>query len=138
MQHPGFIDHILDELQHGLQTSHLRPPRGPRAYPGQNIKEVALSESEKRHAIGLMRVNNAGEVAAQGLYRGQATTARQAAISAAMRQAAAEENEHLYWCQRRLNELGGQRSRLDGIWYWGSFMIGALAGAATAAVTGND
>ena len=77
-----------------------------------------------------MRVNNAGEVAAQGLYRGQALTARAAATGAAMEQAAAEENEHLNWCQRRLDELNARRSLLDGVWYCGSFAIGALAGAA--------
>jgi ubiquinone biosynthesis monooxygenase Coq7 len=77
-----------------------------------------------------MRVNNAGEVAAQGLYRGQALTARKQAQSAAMIAAAEEENEHLNWCQRRLSELDHRRSLLDGVWYWGSFTIGALAGAA--------
>ena len=77
-----------------------------------------------------MRVNNAGEVAAQGLYRGQALTARKQAQSEAMIAAAQEENEHLNWCQRRLSELGQRRSLLDGVWYWGSFTIGALAGAA--------
>ena len=47
-----------------------------------------------------------------------------------MHEAAAEENEHLNWCQRRLSELGQSRSLLDGVWYWGSFTIGALAAAA--------
>ena len=89
-----------------------------------------MSAAERAHAAGLMRVNNAGEVAAQGLYRGQACTARAAATGESMQRAAEEENEHLNWCQQRLDELDRGRSLLDGAWYWGSFAIGALAGLA--------
>jgi ubiquinone biosynthesis monooxygenase Coq7 len=130
MRNLSITDRLIDELQHGLQTCHVRPPQGPRAYPARGIDEAELSDAEQRHIAGLMRVNNAGEVAAQGLYRGQAATARQAAVGEAMQRAADEENEHLNWCQRRLDELGQRRSLLDGVWYWGSFTIGALAGAA--------
>ncbi len=54
-----------------------------------------------------MRVNHAGEVAAQALYRGQALTARNAEAATAMSQAAAEEKDHLAWCEQRIAELGG-------------------------------
>ena len=130
MRHLSLTDRLIDELQHGLRTSHLRPSKGARPYPANELAETELSVAEQRHVAGLMRVNNAGEVAAQGLYRGQALTARKAAVSAAMQQAAEEENEHLDWCQQRLEELNQRRSLLDGVWYWGSFTIGALAGAA--------
>lgn len=130
MRQLSLTDRLLDELQHGLSTCHLRPPAAERAYPAENAETEQLSEQERAHIAGLMRVNNAGEVAAQGLYRGQALSARQQAISDAMNQAAEEENEHLNWCQRRLSELDHRRSLLDGVWYWGSFTIGALAGAA--------
>ena len=76
-----------------------------------------------------MRVNHAGEVAAQALYQGQALTAGDPAVSAVMRHAAAEENDHLAWCEMRLQELGGRASLLNPVWYLGSFAIGALAGA---------
>ena len=76
-----------------------------------------------------MRVNHAGEVAAQALYQGQALTARDAAVAAAMHHAAAEENDHLGWCELRLRELKGRTSALNPLWYAGSFAIGALAGA---------
>ena len=128
MRHLSITDRLIEELQHGLQTSHLRPAKGARSYPGNAHAEAELSVEEQRHVAGLMRVNNAGEVAAQGLYRGQALTAREAAVSTAMHQAAEEENEHLDWCQQRLGELNQRRSLLDGAWYWGSFAIGALAG----------
>jgi len=76
-----------------------------------------------------MRVNHSGEVAAQALYRGQALTSRDEGIAAAMRHAAAEEADHLAWCNQRLKELNGRTSVLNPIWYAGSFAIGALAGA---------
>ncbi len=130
MRRLSLTDRLLDELQHGIETCHLRPGASARAYPAEDLPECELSARERAHVAGLMRVNNAGEVAAQGLYRGQALGARDPAVGAAMRDAAAEENEHLAWCQRRLAELGARRSLLDGFWYWGSFSIGALAGAA--------
>ena len=125
----NIVDNLIDELQHGLKTCHVRPPSQERPYPAKDIDQDPLSESEQSHVGGLMRVNNAGEVAAQGLYRGQGLTARDAKISSAMQSAADEENEHLDWCQRRLGELKQKRSKFDGIWYWGSFTIGAVAGA---------
>ena len=124
------IDSLLDELQHGLKTCHLQPPLQQRPYPASKLDQAPLCDNEQRHVAGLMRVNNAGEVAAQGLYRGQSLTARDPAIKAAMIAAANEENEHLNWCQQRLFELKRKRSKLDGIWYWGSFTIGAIAGIA--------
>jgi len=130
MRRLSLADRLLDELQHGLNTSHRRPAAAARAYPADDLDSAELSPQELSRAAGLMRVNNAGEVAAQGLYRGQALTAREQAISAAMNEAAEEENEHLNWCQRRLAELHQPRSLFDGVWYWGSFTIGALAGAA--------
>ncbi len=130
MRRLSFTDRLLCELQHGLSTSHLRPAASPRAYPADSVESGELSTAEVAHVAGLIRVNNAGEVAAQGLYRGQALTAREQALSTAMNEAAEEENEHLNWCQRRLSELKQPRSLLDGVWYWGSFTIGALAGTA--------
>jgi len=128
-QNTGLIDRLLEELQHGLNTCHTRPPDHARPYPAKSISADDLSEQEQNQVAGLMRVNNAGEVAAQGLYRGQALTARDMRVSSSMEIAAEEENEHLNWCQRRLSELNSNRSKLDGVWYWGSFGIGAFAGA---------
>ena len=129
LQKLSLIDTLIDEFQHGLKTCQLRPFTDARSYPGTTIKEPILSDAEQQHAAGLMRVNNAGEVAAQGLYRGQAFSAHDPKTSDTMRAAAEEENEHLNWCQQRLSELGESRSKLDGIWYAGSFTIGSIAGA---------
>jgi ubiquinone biosynthesis monooxygenase Coq7 len=77
-----------------------------------------------------MRVNHAGEVAAQALYAGQALTAKGAATQTAMLDAVQEEADHLAWCSQRIGELGGRTSVLNPLWYAGSFAIGALAGLA--------
>ena len=87
-----------------------------------------LGESQRAESARLMRVNHSGEVAAQALYQGQAFTADDPAVSAAMRHAAAEEADHLAWCELRLRELKGRTSVLNPLWYAGSFAIGALAG----------
>ncbi len=75
-----------------------------------------------------MRVNHAGEVSAQGLYRGQALTAKLPDVRTQMERAAQEENDHLNWCERRLCELDTHKSLLNPLWYWGSFSLGAAAG----------
>ncbi len=77
----------------------------------------------------LMRVNHTGEVCAQALYNGQALTAHNAQIADALKQASAEETEHLAWCEKRIKDLGGRTSVLNPLWYAGSFALGALAGA---------
>ena len=57
-------------------------------------------------------------------------TARSAATRDHLRQAAAEEGDHLAWCRTRLRELDGRESLLNPLWYAGSFGIGMLAGLA--------
>ena len=98
-----------------------------RAEPGSASQ---LDAAQKLRSAALMRVNHAGEVAAQALYAGHAVTARDARVRAAMLQAAAEEGEHLHWCRQRVGELDSHVSYLTPAWYFGSFAIGALAGAA--------
>jgi ubiquinone biosynthesis monooxygenase Coq7 len=124
----SFLDRCIIELEHGLRTCQIKPAGGKRPYPARQQPVPELNEPETSHVAGLMRINNAGEVAAQGLYRGQALNARNKNIKNDMLAAAEEENEHLNWCQTRLDELGAKRSLLDPVWYWGSFVIGATAG----------
>ncbi len=88
-----------------------------------------METADRLESARLMRVNHAGEVAAQALYQGQALTARDATVAGAMRRAASEEMDHLAWCEQRLEELNGRTSVLNPLWYAGSFAIGALAGA---------
>jgi ubiquinone biosynthesis monooxygenase Coq7 len=100
-----------------------------RAYPDAGLPEADMSEAERRHAAGLMRVNHSGEVCAQALYQGQALTARNPDAARALLEASDEETEHLAWCEKRLEELGSHKSVLNPLWYAGSFALGALAGA---------
>jgi len=99
-----------------------------RAYPAQEVAGVPLDDLQRRHAAGLMRVNHAGEVAAQALYHAQSLTARSPRLRRQLSRAADEESDHLRWCRRRLTELGSRPSVLDPCWYFGSFVIGVAAG----------
>jgi ubiquinone biosynthesis monooxygenase Coq7 len=75
-----------------------------------------------------MRVNHAGEVAAQALYQGHAAVARDKSVEEQMKHAADEEFDHLAWCEERIRELGYEPSRLSPVWYAGAFAIGAASG----------
>jgi ubiquinone biosynthesis monooxygenase Coq7 len=75
-----------------------------------------------------MRVNHAGEVAAQGLYQGHAAVARDSVVQQQMSDAADEERDHLGWCEERLAELGSRPSLFSPIWYAGAYAIGAASG----------
>jgi len=86
-----------------------------------------LTDAEKHTSASLMRVNHAGEIAAQALYHGQALMARSPAIRELLLKAAREENDHLAWCETRLRDLDSRPSLLNPLWYAGSFAIGAAA-----------
>src|ERR1700723_1345480 len=121
------VDLVIGEIDKVIKTLSV-PPRATRAAPQVPVR-APLEEAERRESVRLMRVNHSGEVAAQALYQGQALTARDPELKSTMRQAAAEEIDHLAWCEQRLKELKGQTSLLNPLWYFGSFSIGALAGA---------
>ncbi|MGO9037300.1 MAG: 2-polyprenyl-3-methyl-6-methoxy-1,4-benzoquinone monooxygenase [Steroidobacteraceae bacterium] len=121
-------DRVLGEIDRAIKVL-ASPVHTIREAPAAPGGEPALTESQRLESIRLMRVNHAGEVAAQALYRGQALAARNSLVSDAMRDAAAEEMDHLAWCEERLSELHGRTSFLNPLWYAGSFAIGAMAGA---------
>lgn len=123
-------DRVIGHFDRGLRTLFGRPPTTGRPYPAQEVDDAPLEDAPRRHAAGLMRVNHCGEVCAQGLYEGQALTARDPAIRDAMRHASDEENDHLAWCEARLQELGSHTSRLNPLFYAGSVTLGATAGLA--------
>lgn len=98
------------------------------AYPGKDIEEQTLSDNQRKHSAGLMRINHAGEICAQGLYHGQGVVSRSIDVQEKMHVAAIEEGDHLSWCRQRLDELGSHVSYLNPLWYAGSFCIGMVAG----------
>ncbi|MGB5495103.1 MAG: 2-polyprenyl-3-methyl-6-methoxy-1,4-benzoquinone monooxygenase [Sedimenticolaceae bacterium] len=123
-------DRLLMNLDQAVRTLFGRPQVTERANPADSLPEIEMSETQRDHAARLMRINHTGEVCAQGLYQGQALTARDPAVRRSMQRSAAEENDHLDWCERRVEELGGRLSLLNPLWYAGSFAIGAAAGIA--------
>ena len=58
---------------------------------------------------------------AQAYYSGQAALARDAATRARLLEAAAEETDHLAWCDERLAALHSRPSLLNPLWYQGQF-----------------
>jgi ubiquinone biosynthesis monooxygenase Coq7 len=121
------FDRFLNAADNFLRSVSTTPPSS-RPYPASGIAEAALSDTERRLAASLMRVNHAGEVAAQALYQGQALTARSPAMVRLLHEAAVEEADHLNWTARRLEALGSGPSLLSPLWYTGAFALGALAG----------
>ena len=98
-----------------------------RPNPSLGVAEPGLSEQEKTHSAGLMRVNHVGEVCAQALYAAQSAFAKTPLTREQFKQAGQEEIDHLAWTADRLNELGSRTSLLNPLWYAGSFALGALA-----------
>jgi ubiquinone biosynthesis monooxygenase Coq7 len=122
-----YLDRALGEIDKIIKNLTVAP-RASRDVPDAPVAE-ALEEAERIESVRLMRVNHSGEVAAQALYQGQAFTARSEDVKSAMNQAAAEEIDHLAWCEQRLGELKGRTSLLNPLWYFGSLILGAFAGA---------
>ena len=130
-------DRFLSRLNDGLAAARPEPaasgePKSVTQAAGvpdtATPRETLLDGAARRDAAGLMRVNHAGEVAAQGLYLGQALTARDPKVREHLLAATREEESHLQWCEQRLAELDDQPSRLRPFWYGASYAIGAVAG----------
>jgi len=132
----SLLDRCIEELDTALRvvttSARAQPANLPRDEgAAAKDQESRLSKSEQDESARLMRVNHAGEIAAQALYRGQAFVTRNRQLRAKFQTAASEEHSHLLWCDHRVRELGHHTSRLGVLWYGGSFVIGALAGLAS-------
>ncbi|MBB3048145.1 ubiquinone biosynthesis monooxygenase Coq7 [Litorivivens lipolytica] len=123
----SLVDQLVISLDRGLKTLVPGSASPRRNSPADHYGEALLDDSP-RHTTGLMRINHTGEVCAQALYHGQALTAKDPAVRAAMQHSADEEIDHLAWCEQRLNELGSHTSRLNPLFYAASFTLGAVAG----------
>lgn len=127
-RHLTRLDRLLAGANNALRTIAAPAGRAARPNPAGETPEAILDNQQKSHAAGLMRVNHAGEVAAQGLYQGHAMVARDPSIEHHMQHAAEEEFDHLAWCEQRLSELDEKPSLLSPAWYMGAFLIGAASG----------
>ena len=124
----NLIDSLINECDIALKTLSYKKNGTGRLYPGKRGTEN-LSKKEKGLSAQLMRINLAGEVSAQALYRGQAMVCKDAEIKEHLIQAGEEETDHLIWCRKRLEDLNGNPSILNPLWYAGSFAIGAISGS---------
>ena len=129
-RHYSPLDQLLMGFDTGMRTLLGKPTVSERSNPAKAKTETELTATERELAGRLMRINHAGEVAAQGLYQGQALTARLPQVRGQMERAALEENDHLDWCESRAKQLGTHVSYLNPLWYTGSMAIGAVAGLA--------
>ncbi len=126
----NLIDTLIVQADQALRTLVPGSVSAARANPARATPAAELDDAARSHAAGLMRINHTGEVCAQALYQGQALTARLPQVRASMEHAAAEEVDHLGWCEDRLRELDSSPSLLNPLWYGMSFGLGALAGLA--------
>ena len=125
------MDTLLSTLDNSLRTLFAKPhASAPMPQPPATSDALALNmtEAERAHAAGLMRVNHVGEVCAQALYTAQALATKNAALKRHFMQASAEETKHLAWTAERLEQLGSRPSLLNPLWYAGAFGLGLLAG----------
>lgn len=122
MQSGRHLDSVIAAVDRALRA--VFAPASPRRAPPAPAAEP-LPEHERRTSAALMRINHAGELAAQALYHGQAACARSVPTRDMLLAAAHAESDHLAWCEMRLQELGARPSLLNPLWYAGSFLIGA-------------
>jgi ubiquinone biosynthesis monooxygenase Coq7 len=127
---PNLIDGFIIEFDRALRSIVGATPMRRPVPDSSAISETELSAEEKKHAAGLMRVNHVGEVCAQALYQSQKLHAKSDDLKNKLERAAIEEEDHLAWCERRLEELDSRPSLLNPVWYAGSFVLGSIAGLA--------
>ena len=126
----SLVDKMVRTADQAMRSVCGAPHTTGRISPSADVEETELSDYERDEAGRLMRVNHVGEICAQALYQGQALTARDKKVQESLDQSAAEENDHLAWCEQRLEELGTRKSLLNPFWYAGSFTLGSIAGLA--------
>ncbi len=124
----NLLDQIIIEFGNFLGSSMPANEGASRENPADSVVDIQLEDGQLEQSAALMRVNHAGEVAAQALYQGQGLTAKSPQVKRTMQSSANEEIDHLIWCRQRLDELGSRPSIFDPVWYLGSFSIGVAAG----------
>jgi ubiquinone biosynthesis monooxygenase Coq7 len=132
------LDEVISEFDRGLRSmtgvSRMSRPipestmSGPDAQGDVLSEESQLTEKERAHSAGLMRVNHVGEVCAQALYQAQKLATNSPELKAGFERAAREEEDHLAWTSTRLKDLESRPSLLNPLWYAGALAIGFVAG----------
>lgn len=122
-------DRIIHQFDTVLRTLMPHAASSHRINPAEGVADGVLDDQERRHAAGLMRINQTGEVCTQALYQGQSVTAKLPHMRKQMEQSALEDIDHLAWCDERLEQLQSRTSYLNPLFYVASFGIGAATGA---------
>lgn len=123
------FDRLIISIDSSLRTLTGQVDGTGRSYPvtsRYDEQTLSFSPSQKSMSIEQLRINHTGEVCAQALYHSQMLFCRNQAVNQWLLEAAYEEQDHLLWCQRRLDELGGKPSLLNPIYYFSSYTIGAV------------
>ncbi len=129
MRNLNSTDHFLSQIDKGLRTLMVKSNTRNTASPANKVESTPdLNENDKKISARLMRVNHAGEIAAQGLYHGHSLMAKDEKIKQNFNQSAQEEEAHLSWCEQRLDELQDRPSIFTPVWYLGSYAMGAAVG----------
>jgi len=132
------LDEVISEFDRGLRSmtgvSRMSRPIPESTMSGSDLQggdlseESQLTEKERAHSAGLMRVNHVGEVCAQALYQAQKLATNSPELKASFERAAREEEDHLAWTSTRLKDLESRPSLLNPLWYAGALAIGFVAG----------
>tara|TARA_R110000868_G_scaffold124730_4_gene329557 strand:+ start:22846 stop:23505 length:660 start_codon:yes stop_codon:yes gene_type:complete len=129
---PDFIDSFIndtDKLIKNLFGIITTTPRKIQfSEKAKKYKDTKLTKEQKEHSASLMRINHSGEVCAQALYMGQALTSNAPDVTKKLKNAALEEEDHLAWCAKRLEELNSHASYTNSFWFLGSLFLGITAG----------
>ncbi|MBC3832603.1 2-polyprenyl-3-methyl-6-methoxy-1,4-benzoquinone monooxygenase [Undibacterium amnicola] len=120
-------DHLLINFDRALRVVSGQA-RASRRNPGDICAERELSDIQKKHSAGLMRVNHVGEICAQALYDSQAVFSKSEEVKRQFARSSIEEEDHLAWTAERLKQLNSHTSVLNPLWYVGAYACGLIAG----------
>jgi len=98
-----------------------------RPTPAVHVDDAHMTDEERKHSAGLIRVDHVGEVMAQALYNSQARFAKSDNLRQQFEKASREEEDHLAWTAQRLKELNSQTSVLAPLFYAGAYALGTVA-----------
>jgi len=98
-----------------------------RPTPAIHVDDATMTDQERKHSAGLIRVDHVGEVMAQALYNSQARFAKTDALREKFEEASREEEDHLAWTAERLKQLNSQTSVLAPLFYAGAYALGTVA-----------
>ncbi len=122
-----FVDSIISELEYGFEVLLNDTKKSEKALP-QMVNNQELTKNETKKSIRNIRVNHVGEVCAQALYRGQACFTEDEKTKKKLYIMCEEEHRHLELLNLRLEELKGNQSIFNPVWYTAAFLLGVYAG----------